>query len=1231
MDELDESIDLGPENERQLARLRRALILGAGFQFVLLEVSQPDLRSEVVRRLLRWSGHDGVPVLAVVTTRPGRDPVAALRGVAAGAVLVGVDQPFDVGPLDLGPGTSESGGIESPVATAATDAGDPVERSMTTLNWHRDELPSLVQGPLVLLLTPDGLRRLFVHAPDLLSWRAHTTRVTTPRPIDLEIRPWPSRRASLEEEAWLERMIAASASPSGGSLARGLPGWLIRLGEIEAREGGPWEQRFARAEELAAGRRDLLFRLELARARRALDEERYDDAELHEGKAAEQVPGSHDTSQAWESTRGTLGRGAARRELGWTSHDVVFAELRVVRAERLLRTGEVEQATDVAQTALRSARASGDLALVIGALGVMGAVASHRGDHAEATSLFGELREVARVARDPAAEVFALTRLIELAPDLERARPLYLQAASMTQDEDHEARARAGLAIARHALLARHPDEAERVLSGALLAELQPRTRARVLLARGGAATARDQHDAALAAYRMAWDEQERAAPLPRPHARIGLLLGDAALRAGEAEVARVAYQRVTEIAGVLADDQLAAAARAGLDRALVGAGETDKAARQDASPGHSGGEAREWISHVVTAMPLTLKVTGTKATGVRGDPELAALESEFIALDAPGDAPERLDLLDRLARAYTRLGRRRDAGLCHARAVWETPPASLHARLETWIASELGRTDAETIGSALDRVLADPSPQLDDVRLVAAIAAHASEPVARDSPRVQRWLDRFDDELDARTLWLARLGLARLPGGNPRHLAHVRDRILARLARGLPAERELPAFLRLGGRGGALGVANGELLSRALEDLAQGFETRQRRWYGEAPIALTNAYAAFQLGYGFARIGRHERARELAAQAAQALAGVATDPVHRYLIGAFTARIEQASAGAPPETPLPEPLHAEYVSLDRMARYKVDRLREASKILEPVVRLNAIVAFRDRQLDARGPEFAALGAITNRAMRAAEVDKLVEIARADTGERTRLVAGILDVLFEFPESQAVPIFAHTRLLIAEVAVERRATLYAKALLVAGHFGRVELVPDLLEHLGVAIRGVEEGDLERVLEQSLRALRRIGLRKELAELLADVERTVSPARLRTRLALAAGIAFLGDFGRAAPTFAQAHETLGGEKFMSSRLELTRALATAYSQTPLPTALRGIGELAGQLRDITDTFGTNTHYCLSVLHFVESLVLGITSDDLVLGEAGRRFVEDDEHLIRRRLHRDVAHS
>ncbi|MBA3538706.1 MAG: hypothetical protein H0T79_03695, partial [Deltaproteobacteria bacterium] len=160
------------------------------------------------------------------------------------------------------------------------------------------------------------------------------------------------------------------------------------------------------------------------------------------------------------------------------------------------------------------------------------------------------------------------------------------------------------------------------------------------------------------------------------------------------------------------------------------------------------------------SAPTAPVSATASEAADVMIDEELAALESEFVALDAPGDAPERLELLDRLARAYARLGRRRDAGLCYARAVWEASPESTAARLDTWIASELRSADAKTVGTALDKILANPAPPLDDVRLVAAIAARAPAPVAKDPHRVQRWLDDHDGKLDARTLWLARVGL---------------------------------------------------------------------------------------------------------------------------------------------------------------------------------------------------------------------------------------------------------------------------------------------------------------------------------------------------------------------------------------------------------------------------------------------------------------------------------------
>ncbi|HET9987076.1 MAG TPA: hypothetical protein VFQ65_01115 [Kofleriaceae bacterium] len=632
-----------------------------------------------------------------------------------------------------------------------------------------------------------------------------------------------------------------------------------------------------------------------------------------------------------------------------------------------------------------------------------------------------------------------------------------------------------------------------------------------------------------------------------------------------------------------------------------------------------------------VTPKPAA-KVTpsSTPTQQVAIDAELAGLEAEFIALDAPGDAPERIALLDRLGHTYARLDRKRDAGLCFARAVWESPPAEAQARLDTWIAADLKSLQPAKV---LDRALALEIPSGDDVRTVAALTARVVPAVAKDPHRVTRWLDDHDGELDARTLWLSRLGLARLANGDPLLLAHARDRILARLAGGLPVERELPAFLRLAGRSGALGNASGEHLTTALEELAARIDkTKRKRTPLEAPPHLTGAYVNFLLAYGFARIGGAERARGLVADARKALEPTANDAVHAYLIAAYGARVDQAIAGIASETPLSDELGTQLTNLDRVARYKVDRLREASRILEPLDRPDAIGAWIKKEKDSRGPEFAALREITDPVKRAKAVDKLVDTAAANDTERERLIDGVFDVLLELPESGAVPILGRTWPLISRVAESRRAVLYAEALVVAGHFGRTELVPAIMDSLAAAIRLVQGADLERVLQHSLRALRRIGLRAEVAELLAEAEHALPSNRieaLRGRLALAAGLAFLGETARALPIYEQARAALTESMVLPVRLDLTRALALAYAQAPLQHALGGLADLANQLRDITDSYGTNSHYCLSVLNFVESLVLGITSDDLALGEAGRRFVEDDEHLIRRRLHRDLG--
>ena len=93
--------------------------------------------------------------------------------------------------------------------------------------------------------------------------------------------------------------------------------------------------------------------------------------------------------------------------------------------------------------------------------------------------------------------------------------------------------------------------------------------------------------------------------------------------------------------------------------------------------------------------------------------------------------------------------------------------------------------------------------------------------------------------------------------------------------------------------------------------------------------------------------------------------------------------------------------------------------------------------------------------------------------------------------------------------------------------------------------------------------------------------------------------------------------------------MPQRLRLTRAAARALGHAPTEIALPGLLKLSAQLPWLTDNFNTNSHFCLSLVEFADALVLGHVGDDLTLNEVTRRFLEEDEYLVRRRVHRDVG--
>ena len=193
-----------------------------------------------------------------------------------------------------------------------------------------------------------------------------------------------------------------------------------------------------------------------------------------------------------------------------------------------------------------------------------------------------------------------------------------------------------------------------------------------------------------------------------------------------------------------------------------------------------------------------------------------------------------------------------------------------------------------------------------------------------------------------------------------------------------------------------------------------------------------------------------------------------------------------------------------------------------------------------------------------------------------------------------------------------------------------------------------------------VAAQCLRSLRKLGLRDEIDKFLqADAGRGArradggpAPAQvpgqgregrgqvdlwgkvLQSLLHLAGGWLTFGLNDQAAPILDEAREELIGPNPAplpaKDYTSLAQAYVAALGQGPAETGLPRITELFRKMDPdrITNTFTTAKFYSRFHLNLVEETVLAVVSDDFALGPAGRRWLDEDEYLVRRRIHRDM---
>lgn len=665
---------------------------------------------------------------------------------------------------------------------------------------------------------------------------------------------------------------------------------------------------------------------------------------------------------------------------------------------------------------------------------------------------------------------------------------------------------------------------------------------------------------------------------------------------------------------------------------------------------------------------PVLAVVKGQRPPGAEAAPaaepptavppsELAArlrdLESRFLALETPLDDPDRVALWRTMAQTNAALGHGTDAALCWLAVLW-SGDAAQPGDAQAWLARE------STAGFAEDRIAAicrAAEPTVEEVRGVAAwLTARHPAPATPDQATLnaaRQFLERHEDQLPVRAVWLAGLAACRIGGGDLLGLTRTRDRLLQRLyEKGLSPDQDLPGFLRF------TGATSGDRL-RHFRDWLLRLPTLVATWVGirqfasaEADPRDTQAYADLMLAFGLGRLGEETTARQLLSRAKAWLSerGGAEADVHQVLLEAFDFRVQQALAGKALAGSLPANLVEYTAAMAQEVRFKVDRLRMTSRILEPHHEIDAFRSYRAREYDAFQRALLALQDIVDRPALERECRRVLAEAYTGAGgsaRRFRAVDACLRAAPRLSAELAGEILDRAlEACDAHDALMEQATFLERALMVAAHFNRVELVPDLLERFRQVIhsrRGaITHDQLESLAAKGFRGLRKLGMQEESRQLLTMlIEKVVGrgqPGRLRPDAAgdacilahVAGGLFHCGDNEQARAWLAQVRTVLlEGKVDRLDQTKLACAYVSALGQAPTDFALQALDELLANLQRVYDGYLTNSHYSLAKLRVVEAIVMAVVTEEFAMGQLGRRWLEDDEYLVRQRIHRDLA--
>lgn len=618
-----------------------------------------------------------------------------------------------------------------------------------------------------------------------------------------------------------------------------------------------------------------------------------------------------------------------------------------------------------------------------------------------------------------------------------------------------------------------------------------------------------------------------------------------------------------------------------------------------------------------VIAPPRPEPTTATPAPPELGA-SLVEAEQRVAQSALPLAAPERDAAWLELAQRYLGAGLVVDARICFSRLLSSGRPVADAARrafvdgmlAQSRVARGAGWKAATSGASGGNVELC--------VALLAAQGPDAPAPSPAELEKARALVDAAEAHLDIRSAWIARAAIARASGDDALLVARARDRALTRLARGLSIGRDMPRAIR------ALEVSRAPERLRALQDVLAHFESTPRvKGPLEADPKTTLAYVHLVFTCAFARAGDTPRAKVL--QSGASIAKM--DAIHKLLVDSFGARIQQAIDAEPETTPLPAALGAAYDALGRLDRYKVDRVRQASKLLEPDVDLDPFRSFGAADNAGAAEAIARVAEAIKPSEAGKALDAIASAAQAepDLAQRRRRLTTLSGALLHAPASVASSRFDavleiaksfegadRVRALCGALALaeklERNDAAGAILLELERDFEKLtpSAIPGLSPHLARATRAIARTPARDAAEALLRSLR------------ARVATHDAPARIG-RLVLTRALVELGAAPEGAELLAADLKFLdNAEVAPADRLQLARSVAScAVALGDLAT----VRSVAAIWRRMTDSYNTNSHLCLSAVELADAVAWSLAPriDDAT--SLARRLVDEDEHAVR----------